>query len=153
MCDPSWQTTFHHIEAWPKWPTKWVNFDLTFQGFVPKALIDNKSTWFWSCRKNFRQWQRSFQWKLRPHWLKFLRQRYVAVVVQGPGSVPGPGNNAAIPRTIVDNALWRHMASIRHNELTICRRAMNTTNIHLLDIGPLRTKFIAIWMKVIMTNI
>ena len=30
------------------------------------------------------QWQRSFQWKLCSHWLKFLRQRHVAVVRQGP---------------------------------------------------------------------
>ena len=38
------------------------------------------------CRKNSSQWQRSFQWKLHSHWLKFLRQRHVAVVRQGPGS-------------------------------------------------------------------
>ena len=36
-------------------------------------------------RKNSSQWQRSFQWKLHSHWLKFLRQRHVAVVRQGPG--------------------------------------------------------------------
>ena len=39
----------------------------------------------WRCRKNFSQWERSFHWKLRRHWLKFLRQRQIAVVRQGPG--------------------------------------------------------------------
>ena len=38
----------------------------------------------WRCRKNSSQLQRSFQWKLRSHWLKFLRQRHVAVVRQDP---------------------------------------------------------------------
>ena len=37
----------------------------------------------WRCRKNFSQWERSFHWKLRCHWLEFLRQ--IAVVRQGPG--------------------------------------------------------------------
>ena len=36
------------------------------------------------CRKNFSQWQRSFQWKLRSHWLKFLRQHHIAVFSTGP---------------------------------------------------------------------
>ena len=39
------------------------------------------------CRKNFNQWQRSFQWKLCCHWLNFLRQRHVAVVIQGPAQL------------------------------------------------------------------
>ena len=38
----------------------------------------------WRCRKNSSQWQHSFQWKLHSRWLKFLRQRRVAVVRQGP---------------------------------------------------------------------
>ena len=44
------------------------------------------TTAIWRCRKNSSHWQCSFQWKLRSHWLKFLRQRHVAVVKQGPGS-------------------------------------------------------------------
>ena len=28
---------------------------------------------YWRCRKHFSQWQRSFQWKLRAHCLKFLQ--------------------------------------------------------------------------------
>ena len=37
------------------------------------------------CRNPFSQWHRRFQRKLRSHWLKFLRQRHIAVVRQGPG--------------------------------------------------------------------
>ena len=37
----------------------------------------------WRCRKNFSQWECSFHWKLRCHWLEFLRQRQIAVVRQG----------------------------------------------------------------------
>ena len=36
-------------------------------------------------RKNFSQWERSFHWKLRCHWLEFLQQRQIAVVRQDPG--------------------------------------------------------------------
>ena len=39
------------------------------------------------CRKNFSQWERSFHWKLRCHWLEFLRQRQIAAVTQGPGTL------------------------------------------------------------------
>ena len=46
------------------------------------------TTAIWCCRKNSSQWQRSFHWKLPSHWLKFLRQRHVAVVRQGPESGP-----------------------------------------------------------------
>ena len=42
------------------------------------------TTVIWRCRKNASQWQRSFQRKLHSHCLKFLRQRHVAVVRQGP---------------------------------------------------------------------
>ena len=42
-------------------------------------------TAIWRCRKPFSQWQHSFHRKLPSHWLKFLRQRHVAVVRQGPG--------------------------------------------------------------------
>ena len=42
------------------------------------------TTAIWRCHKNSSQWQRSFQWKLHSHWLKFLWQHHVAVVRQGP---------------------------------------------------------------------
>ena len=37
-------------------------------------------------RKNFSQWHRSFQRKLRSHWLKFLRHIAITLVIQGPGN-------------------------------------------------------------------
>ena len=40
---------------------------------------------FATCRKNFSQWHRSFQRKLRSHWLKFLRHVAITLVIQGPG--------------------------------------------------------------------
>ena len=36
-------------------------------------------------RKNISQWHRSFQRKLRSHWLKFLRHVAITLVIQGPG--------------------------------------------------------------------
>ena len=42
---------------------------------------------FATCRKNFSQWERSFLWKLRCHWLKFLRRVAKTLVIQGPGSL------------------------------------------------------------------
>ena len=38
-------------------------------------------------RKNFSQWHRSFQRKLRSHWLKFLRHVAITLVIQGPGEM------------------------------------------------------------------
>ena len=40
-----------------------------------------------TCRKNFSQWESSFLWKLRCHWLKFLRRVAKTLVIQGPGSL------------------------------------------------------------------
>ena len=37
-----------------------------------------------TCRKNFSQWESSFLWKLRCHWLKFLRRVAKPLVIQGP---------------------------------------------------------------------
>ena len=39
----------------------------------------------WRCPNNFSQWGCSFHWKLRCHWLEFLRQRQITLVRQGPG--------------------------------------------------------------------
>ena len=35
-------------------------------------------------RNNFSQWEHSFLWKLRCHWLKFLRRVAKTLVIQGP---------------------------------------------------------------------
>ena len=41
---------------------------------------------------NFCQWERSFYWKLRCHWLEFLRQRQIAAERRGPLQTPAsPG--------------------------------------------------------------
>ena len=48
---------------------------------VPGPCITNV---FATCRKNFSQWHRSFQRKLRSHWLKFLRHVAITLVIQGP---------------------------------------------------------------------
>ena len=39
---------------------------------------------FTTRRKSFSQWHRSFQRKLRSHWLKFLRHVAITLVIQGP---------------------------------------------------------------------
>ena len=40
-----------------------------------------------TCRKNFSQWESSFLWKLRCHWLKFLRRVAKTLVIRGPGAL------------------------------------------------------------------
>ena len=62
----------------------------------------------WRCRKPFTQWQRSFQRKLRSHWLKFLRQRHVAVVWQGLAPLRGEfTGHRWMPHTKAsDTELW-----------------------------------------------
>ena len=42
-----------------------------------------------TCRKTFSQWERSFLWKLRCHWLKFLQHVAKTLVIQGPGPFEG----------------------------------------------------------------
>ena len=44
-----------------------------------------------TCRKNFSQWERSFHWKLRCHWLKYLRRVAKTLVIQGPSTWVEPG--------------------------------------------------------------
>ena len=52
--------------------------DLTYGGPRPRITAAIRR-----CRKSFRQWQHSSQWRLRSHWPKFLRQRHIAVIIQG----------------------------------------------------------------------
>ena len=51
-----------------------------FQG--PGPCITNVIA---TCRKSFSQWESSFLWKLRCHWLKFLRRVAKTLVILGPG--------------------------------------------------------------------
>ena len=104
--------------------SKWSNCPCVSTGSCITAAI-------WRCRKNFSQSQRSFQWKLRSHWLKFLRQRYVALVKKGPGPVNGlaSNNRQAITWIDGDQFLWRGMASLGRNELDIVHLDQTGGNI------------------------
>ena len=55
---------------------------ITWRHHEPGPCITNV---FATRRKNFSQWHRSFQRKLRSHWLKFLRHVAITLVIQGPG--------------------------------------------------------------------
>ena len=84
-----------------------------YRRYCPWTAGPCHTTAIWRCRKPFSQWQRSFQRKLRSHWLKFLRQRHVAVLRQGPclpRYVPGSWNRAYFPRTGL--ILWCYNTSI-----------------------------------------
>ena len=48
-----------------------------------QCAVFTTATWR-SCNP-FSQWERSFQWKLRSHWLKVLRKCYIAIVIKDPG--------------------------------------------------------------------
>ena len=64
---------------------------LTLLRHVARILANGSAVFFESCitnviatcRKNFSQWERSFLWKLRCHWLKFLRRVAKTLVIQG----------------------------------------------------------------------
>ena len=71
-------------------------------------------TAIWRCHNNSSQWQRSFQWKLRSHWLKFLWRHHVAVVRQGPG--PVTQNIYALETTLV---LWNQFPVSHNFQMTL----------------------------------
>ena len=81
------------------------------------------TTAIWRCRKNSSQWQRSFQWKLHSHWLKFLWQRHVAVVRQGPGlRLLYLGADLRVTSHYLNKwwlVYWRIYVSLGFNELTM----------------------------------
>ena len=109
---PAWITDYIHCEVWDEINNPFPNFNRAtvevgngignFIPYFPGHVItfpcwDWSQTMFakgdpgpcltteiWRCRKPFSQWQRSFQRNLHSLWLKFLRQRRVAVVRQGP---------------------------------------------------------------------
>ena len=64
-------------------PNRWqvIIWTILDYGTSPVPSISNVT---WRCRKNFSQWERCFHWKLPCHWLKFLQQRRIAVVILGP---------------------------------------------------------------------
>ena len=65
--------TQHHGCWWPG--------DIRHQGISGNDAGPCITNVIATCRKNFSQWERSFLWKLRCHWLKFL---WRVAVIQGP---------------------------------------------------------------------
>ena len=94
-------STADPVVTWRK-PTKTIGFVILIPGILLRRQIPRLTSITrcsmvrtgaargpgpsatWSCRNNLSQWERSFHWKLRCHWLEFLRQRQIAVVRQGP---------------------------------------------------------------------
>ena len=70
----------NHVIQMPQCLSGFVNHDYSPR----KGARPCHTTATWRCRKNFSQWERSFLWKLRCHWVKGLRQRQIALVRQGP---------------------------------------------------------------------
>ena len=73
----NWNTNTPH--RWPSVRKPSVASGYPHQG--PGPCITNV---FATRRKNSSQWYRSFQRKLRSHWLKFLRHVAITLVIQGP---------------------------------------------------------------------
>ena len=59
-------------------------YPLVTDGFTHKGPGPCITNVIATCRKNFSQWESSFLWKLRCHWLKFLRRVAKTLVMQGP---------------------------------------------------------------------
>ena len=76
------------------------------------------TTVIWRCGKPFGQWQHSFHRKPHCHWLKFLRQRHVAVVRQGP--VHQKTLEAAV---LMQQYLWINYVHPGHHQLNIAHMA------------------------------
>ena len=60
---------------------RWYEISWTIVSYGPGPCITNV---FATCRKNFSQWHRSFQRKLRSHWPKILRHVAITLVIQAP---------------------------------------------------------------------
>ena len=78
----------------------------------------------WHCRNPFSQWEPSFHRKLRSHWPKVLRQRYVAIVVQGPGKW------TILPDGCYSADTWYHKPYITYQfYLTFCSSGLLLTAV------------------------
>ena len=79
------QTKFRHVpSAKTSGDRLWYSGQTTP---LPLQLGPVLLTFFATRRKNFSQWHRSFQRKLRSHWLKFLRHVAITLVIQGPDAL------------------------------------------------------------------
>ena len=65
----SWEWGSHYLKQW--WSRSLTHI------YVAVAT--------WRYRNPFSQWQHNSQWKLRSHWPEVLRQRHIAVAIQGLG--------------------------------------------------------------------
>ena len=105
------------------------------------------------CHKNFSQWECSFLWKLHCQWLKFLWQRQIAVVRQGPGPFlniktifPGYRDshvednrlifNMGIP-ILVRQHLYTYIEMAPWRTILIGSSLVQLTTCHLCSIKPL----------------
>ena len=69
--------------------TSWLDEELAghYSGWRARSLSYYCNMTLSQEFKNFSQWECSFHWKLRCHWLEFLRQGQIAVVRQGPATL------------------------------------------------------------------
>ena len=85
-CACRYSTTYWHVTA----PIIW--YKGLWQHSKPGHCITNVIA---TCRKNFSQWESSFLWKLRYHWLKVLRRVAKTLVIQGPDTLVICGSSCA----------------------------------------------------------
>ena len=96
-------------------------------------------------RKNFSQWERSFLWKLRCHWLIFLRRVAKTFVIQGPADplvfLSNPQHISPYMRQWMRSALVQTKACRPFGAKPLCKPMLNP-----LPIGPLGISFSEIFM-------
>ena len=77
-----WHHTVLMNKSLPKFHL--ISIEISLVGWAPGPCITNVIA---TCRKNFSQWESSFLWKPRCHWLKFLRRVAKTLVIQGPADL------------------------------------------------------------------
>ena len=97
--------------AFPSWS---LIHGLRWSGLIKAEPGPCLTTAIWRYRNTFSQWQRSFQRKLRSHWLKFLWQHHVVVVKQVPGQLLDCPSNREVKLKIyvkkpVSNYKWHKL--------------------------------------------
>ena len=65
------------------------------------------TTAIWRFRKTFSQWEYSFQWKLRCHWLKELRQSQIIVAIQDTVVTWGVNYHSDSRQSLLMTTKWR----------------------------------------------
>ena len=90
-------------------------------------------------RKNFSQWHRSFQRKLRSHWLKFLRHVAITLIIQGPvrqnvSSILSPHIYVIFPLFLLYSLLSLIFFIISPLFSTIISRLPLSRSFHYIDV-------------------